>query len=387
MVQNAPPVDWARFPGKGNPMKNQRSFFAFMIFTAAIYLTISSCSFTTLSSESTPTVHAANEPEGTTAEDNPSSAETAVLPPAKTPVSNPDGSGLDVSPPERMVKLIFIHHSCGENWLSDESGGLGLALMENHYFVSDTNNGWGPEDSLLGGPIGDSTDIGQWWNWFLGPSRDTILQALYSESGQHSSYSRLADDPGGENEIVMFKSCFPNSGLGGNPDDPPTAGGNPLQGEGSGSEFHTVGNAKRIYKDLLDYFASRPDKLFIVITAPPLLEGNTTPEQAANARAFNRWLVEEWLSYYSNYNVAVFDFYNILTSNGGDPNTNDLGSAGGNHHRRNNDQIEYITDQGMDTAAYAENGDNHPTPAGNQKATGEYIPLLNYFYHRWQSQR
>ena len=35
---------------------------------------------------------------------------------------------------------------------------------------------------------------------------------------------------GGENEIVLFKSCFPNSRLGGNPGDPPTTGANPLRG-------------------------------------------------------------------------------------------------------------------------------------------------------------
>ncbi|MFH1922287.1 MAG: hypothetical protein ABIP48_20690 [Planctomycetota bacterium] len=26
---------------------------------------------------------------------------------------------LDPRPPKRPIKLIFIHHSCGENWLSD----------------------------------------------------------------------------------------------------------------------------------------------------------------------------------------------------------------------------------------------------------------------------
>ncbi|MBI3739729.1 MAG: hypothetical protein HY258_11830, partial [Chloroflexi bacterium] len=34
----------------------------------------------------------------------------------------------DASPPERVVKLIFIHHSTWENWLRDDYGGLGLTL-------------------------------------------------------------------------------------------------------------------------------------------------------------------------------------------------------------------------------------------------------------------
>ena len=28
-----------------------------------------------------------------------------------------------VNPPEEPVRLIFIHHSCGSNWLSDGNGG------------------------------------------------------------------------------------------------------------------------------------------------------------------------------------------------------------------------------------------------------------------------
>jgi hypothetical protein len=306
--------------------------------------------------------------------------------PRATGSSNPSPSSfpIDISPPENTVKLIFIHHSSGENWLADESGGLGLALMQNNYFVSDTNYGWGPDDSLLGGPIGDYTDTGNWWNWFLGPSSGTILQALYSESEPHAGYSRLSDDPGGENEIVMFKSCFPNSALEGNPGDPPVSGDNPLQGQDSGSGYQTVGNAKRVYIDLLNYFKAHPEKLFLVITAPPLLETDTSPEQAANARAFNRWLAQEWLADYPYRNAAVFDFYSVLTSNGGDPKTNDLGAATGNHHRVRDGQLEYVADQGGNMSAYAENGDSHPTAAGNRKATGEFVPLLNYFFHRWQ---
>ena len=320
----------------------------------------------------------------------PNAAETPALEdaptvesPAEASPESPQGSDwVDASPPADAVRLIFIHHSSGENWLADWSGGLGQALMENNYFVSDTNYGWGPEDSSIGGAIGDYTDIGHWWNWFRGPSSDAIMQAVYIESEQHAEYARMGDDPGGENAIVMFKSCFPNSALQGNPDDPPTSGANPLQGLDSGSEYHAVGNAKRIYVDLLKYFSAHTDKLFIVITAPPLLD--SSPEQAANARAFNRWLVEDWLSPYPHNNVAVFDFYNVLTSNNGDPNTNDLDSNGGNHHRIRNGQVEYITDQGGDSSAYAENGDSHPTPAGNQKATDEFVPLLNYFYHLWR---
>jgi uncharacterized repeat protein (TIGR01451 family) len=277
-------------------------------------------------------------------------------------------SSLNPTSPTTPVRLIFIHHSTGQAWLEDGNGDLGIALRDNNYFVSDTNYGWGPDG------IGDHTDIPDWPTWFTGPNRDTYLAALYAESGQHSSYSRLASNPGGENQIIMFKSCFPNSDLYGNPDDQPApyTGGN-----------LTVGNAKYVYLDLLSYFETRQDKLFVVITAPPLVSGATTSSHAANARAFNNWLVNDWLDDYPYTNVAVFDFYNVLTSNGGNANTNDLNSDTGNHHRWWNGAIQHLQTNPNNYAAYP-TGDSHPSQAGNLKATAEFLPLLNIYYHLWQ---
>jgi len=253
-------------------------------------------------------------------------------------------------PPDHVVKLIFIHHSTGENWLTDGYGNLGRALGANNYFVSDTNYGWGPNG------IGDRTDIPNWTEWFASDSTPIYMEALFNESGQHSSYTRTLSDPGGENEIILFKSCFPNSNLDGNPTDPP--------GE---YEDMTVSGAKYVYNTILQYFATRPDKLFIVITAPPVSE----PTFAANARAFNNWLVNDWLreNNYTLNNVAVFDFYNVLT----DPNA---------HHRFANGQVEHVL--GSRNTLYYPSGDDHPSIEGSRKATKEFVPLLNVFYHRWQ---
>jgi hypothetical protein len=295
----------------------------------------------------------------------------------------------DNSRPSSPVKLIFIHHSCGENWLADTDdpntaygGGLGAALQDSNYFVSDTNYGWGPDG------IGDNTDIGYWYNWFVGPDSRTYLTALFNENGQHpqfsSGFSRMANDPGGENEVIMFKSCFPNSNLRGNPNDPPTTGENPLRGSSSESEDHTVGNAKGIYKDLLTAFVQYPYKLFIVVTAPPLIDAETDSAAAANARAFNNWLADQWLSGYPLHNVAVFDFFNVLTSNGGNPDINDEGHESGNHHRIWNGMVQHVTSVNRNTAAYPSD-DSHPNGAGNRKATAEFVSLLNYYYHQWKT--
>ncbi len=271
----------------------------------------------------------------------------------------------DPVPPAEPVKLIFIHHSTGGNWLADPSndnpsGGLGIALRDAGYFVSATNYGWGPDD------IGSRTDIPNWPEWFTGSNSAAILNALYSENGQnfggHGYWSRLSTEPDGENEIIMFKSCFPNSDLYGSPDDPPAA---------DVSDAFTVANAKAVYMRLLTFFQSSPDKLFIAITAPPLLVGDTDPHRSANARAFNDWLVFDWLDGYPLNNVAVFDYFNVLT-------------ARENHHRWIDGAVSHEVRTLSNTSAYP-TGDSHPNSDGHRKATAEFVPLLNHYYQLWKT--
>jgi len=259
------------------------------------------------------------------------------------------GGGSD--PPGEVVKLIFIHHSTGENWLTDGYGNLGTALAENNYFVSDTNYGWGPDG------IGDRTDIPDWQEWFSSSSTARYMEALYNENGQNASYARNLADPGGENEIIMFKSCFPNSDLEGSPNDPPSEDG-----------WLSVGHAKYVYNQILKYFQNHPEKLFVVITAPPLSDRSN----AANARAFNQWLMYDWLAEndYPFQNVAVFDFYNVLTG------------KDGHHTFENGQEVHQVASK---NTLYYPSGDDHPSKKGSQKATDEFIPLLNYFYSRWQA--
>jgi hypothetical protein len=291
----------------------------------------------------------------------------------------PDRATVTMVPPAAPAKLIFIHHSTGELWLADDHGGLGLELRKNNYFVSDTNYGWGP------GKIGTTTDLGHWWTWFRGPSASTYMTALYAESGRHSDgYSRLAADPGGANQIVVFKSCFPNSVLRDDGAPVPAIADNPLKGlawgGGPGWEAYTVANAKGIYLDLLEYFGAHPEKLFVAVVAPPVVDQDTP-----DGRKLANWLVDHWLqdSGYAAGNVLVFDLYNVLTSKTGG-GASDVGLATGNHHRVWNGAVQHKTDDGADRLAYpTAANDSHPNAAGLQKATAEFVPLLNAAYHAW----
>lgn len=264
--------------------------------------------------------------------------------------------------PDSPTKLVFIHHSTGQAWLEDGYGNLGVTMRDNRYFVSDTNYGWGP------GSIGDYTDTGHWWTWFRGSSATTYTTALFAENGQNSSYSRLTSEPAGPNKIVMFKSCFPNSNIEGSPSDViPPIETNPLKGD---SGPLTVGNAKGIYLDLLPYFATQTDTMFVLVVPPPLRPVDTSAPNAANARYLANWLVDRdgWLAGYAGGNVVAYDYYTVLT---------------GGHHRVSGGMVEHKA--GASNYLAFPTGDSHPSAAGDRIASAEFAPFLNAALRSWQA--
>ena len=176
---------------------------------------------------------------------------------------------------------------------------------------------------------------------------------------------------GRRNQIVMFKSCFPNNAF-------RREGAAP--GAPSGPEL-TVWNAKGVYFTLLDEFRKQPGVLFVAITAPPLAPGGKPPlwrylarrvkatvkgetrdrldlaQSARLAREFNAWLSdsEGWLKGYPLNNVVVFDYYDVLTDHGA------------------SDLSRYPTGGGEDS---------HPSSEGNTKATQAFVPFLNQSVRR-----
>lgn len=310
---------------------------------------------------------------------------------------------------QKITKMIFIHHSVGGRWLAHDNGGLARELNKNGFYVNDITYGWQPswvEDSFVkkvvnkiyslinynpGGAymIGDRTDIGQFYDWFAGPDSEKIMDSVYKENNETTTFgdhTNTIENPGIdiENKIVMIKPCYPNTLYRGNANDQPTKGPNPPRNFVAGSEAHTVGNVKRIYNDILQYFKKRPDKFFVIVTAPPRRE---LPEDGAIARAVSNWLVHEWLkeNNHENQNVMVFDLYNVLTS-GPSWQENDAGKEDGNHHRVWTGKEQHIVQESNDILVYPRDGDdNHPSKAGYEKATREFVELLTFRYQAWLS--
>lgn len=260
------------------------------------------------------------------------------------------------APPATPLRLLFIHHSVGGHLLATPGADVGTnCIYQSH------PNGGGLRDRLqaaayevreasYGSVIGGRTDIRDWPEKFAG-QMDKILAC----DSQDQSYP-----DGRRNQIVVFKSCFPNNNF-------LAAGQAPGNPAGPGL---TVWNAKAAYNALLAEFRQRPEVLFVCFTAPPqapklkplsrvkqwvkaLLGISPVPaRRAALAREFNNWLSDRdgWLKNYPLSNVVVFDYYDILT---------DHGVA---------NLSRYPTGGGYDS---------HPSTEGNQKAATAFVPLLN----------
>ena len=246
--------------------------------------------------------------------------------------------------------LVFMHHSVGQNWLNS---GLNTRLLEKEYvderndiyYSVPVSNVSGRPNSL-GSPAGNYLDMNHWILWF----------------NDYLGTVKTIGASDGENRIIMFKSCYPNS----NVFDNGTGTGNPFSGT------RTIANNQAIYrhpsganntyswggytyKPLEDIFTENPNTLFIALTPPPLQYGppdSTTDARALNARSFNTWLREDWLPSYNQSNqglnnVAVFDFFDIL--------------AYPSNHTTHPNRLRY--EYG------GSSGNSHPNTAGNVAST------------------
>jgi len=242
------------------------------------------------------------------------------------------------------TNLVFLHHSCGSNWLADPAekprgGSLRGALTDAGFNVHETNykddvpGVDGHDDEGLH-PIGDNTNVNHWTHWFN-----------YHLDG----IKRWQCDEGETNKVVMFKTCFPGSNITADGDEP---------GDTESPE-KTLANYRAVYNELAGIFAQNPDTLFVAVTAPPLSPAGKgyVKENAARARTFNNWLKREWLDGYRDKaglkNVAVFDFFDVLA----------------NPH-------DHPTEPDGLREDYRRETDSHPETPGNAAATAKFIPFI-----------
>jgi len=277
--------------------------------------------------------------------------------------------------------LIFIHHSCGQNWLDD---GLRDALDAKSYIdevneitYGDTvTNDVGRPDSLTA-PQGDNTNMDSWIFWFNDYLNNVKTQGC--------------DD--GSNVIIMFKSCYPISCIsedGTPPGDPFDFNQTLLNYQALYRHPSGPGNTYShdiyTYKPLEDIFAENPNILFIAVTAPSNVPFETCNDWADRARVFDNWLKNNWQTSYNTShptlkNVVVFDWFDVLAyANayaGTEIYTPANGDPEGTYPVRNMTKSDYRT------------GDSHPNVQANQDSTVIFATgpgnFIDAAYSNWKA--
>jgi hypothetical protein len=220
-----------------------------------------------------------------------------------------------------FTNVIFNHHSTGRNLI--EQGGVRERFSEAGYdFWDHDYNNYGlrrPD----GSPTGYSYNI---------PDDNTDPDGLARVFSQHdfgfplNAFSGLL-----QHEVIVFKSCYPVSHI---------------------SDDEQLGRYKTYYLGMRDVMDEHQDRLFIVMTPPPLNPAATDVETAARARTFADWLKsDEYLS--GHPNVFTFDFFGHLAED--DPTSPDFN---------------------MLRAEYREGSDSHPNQTANEAIGPLFVDFI-----------
>lgn len=185
--------------------------------------------------------------------------------------------------------VIFLHHSTGQNLIAE--GNLRARLTErgfrfwdhdyNHIGLIDpTGTPTGATFRVPGAYGRGNTDVDGLATLFDQPLTDPPANA----------FSRLL-----QHEIIIVKSCFPNNAIG---------------------DATMQQEQRQAYLRIRDAMDRHPDRLFILLTTPPLHPLATDAAEAARAQDMANWLTSD--DYLAGHpNVFVFDFYDALADRDG----------------------------------------------------------------------
>ncbi|MDH4135794.1 MAG: hypothetical protein OEW09_03625, partial [Anaerolineae bacterium] len=210
-----------------------------------------------------------------------------------------------------FTNVIFLHHSTGRNLI--RQGGVRERLTAAGFQF------WDHDYNFEGLTRPDSTRARYSYSIPDDNTDPDGLASLFSQclySWPVNAFSGLM-----QHEVIAFKSCFPASNV---------------------TSDEQLAQYKVYYRQIREVMDRYPNRIFIVVTPPPLNPVATDVETAARARAFANWLKsEEFLA--GHPNVFTFDFSDLLAE--GAPSAPDFN---------------------MLRAAYREGEDSHPNQLANQ---------------------
>jgi hypothetical protein len=195
----------------------------------------------------------------------------------------------DPSPMPPNAKVVFLHHSTGAviwdggvaPWFAAYNAAHGTGYVVTQQMFPLANAGY---------PYANYPY--DYWNlWvnhagaapYLGESPLELLTPQY--------------------DVIVFKHCFPVSSIEPDTGHPDVA-----------SSVQTLENYQLQYAALKAKLRSFPSNRFIVWTGAAKLAVNTTPEQAARAKAFFDWVRTVWDE--PGDNIYVWDFFALETDGG-----------------------------------------------------------------------
>ena len=216
--------------------------------------------------------------------------------------------------------IIFIHHSVGNNLihqgnLRGQFQQLGYSFWDQDYLDIGLTQPDGTPAGYSYDIPGDNTDIDGYALIFQQPVLGLPVNA-FSALLQH--------------EVIIFKSCFPNSQI---------------------ADNATLERHKQEYLTIRQSIDQHPDHIFFLVTSPPLNPAETDNASAQRARELNAWLASpEFTNGHSN--LFVYDLFDLLAES--DP---------------------AAADTNMLKLVFRDGSDSHPNSAANQQVA----PLLAKF--------
>jgi hypothetical protein len=178
------------------------------------------------------------------------------------------------------IRIIFLHHSCGENLIDQGGVREGLTALGYEFY----DHGYNGDGLRLadGSYTGTNYDV---------PDDNTDpdgLAAIFAQplhDPPDNTFSHLM-----QYDVIAVKSCFPTSNIG---------------SDEQLAEFQSYYLSMRARMD------GYPERLFVIVTQPPQVPGASDSEEATRARALADGLAsDEFLA--GHPNVVTFDFFGYL---------------------------------------------------------------------------
>jgi hypothetical protein len=202
------------------------------------------------------------------------------------------------------TNIIFLHHSTGTNLIAQGNvrpllSELGYQFWDHGYnyqgLVRPDGTRTGTSYRIPGNMGRGNTDVDGLAALFKQPVAAAPLHSAGQADPPNNAFSRLL-----QHEVIVVKSCFPNSAV---------------KDEAMQRQFQAW------YLEIRDVIGQHPDRIFILVTSPPLHPLATNAEEASRARAVANWLKsDEYLA--GQPNLFVFDLFDLLA----DPATHTLRS-------------------------------------------------------------